>query len=246
MPITDKFITPAKLGDAWGINMFLTGSPGAGKTHLFGTGADLGWNILICDIEGGMRTLLDRDEGITVVPVTKWSEVEETLVFLEKAQHGFNLVAIDLVSEAYKLLLEQVTREGHATKSGQPTQEGYGIANTRFIKVIRDYRTLAREQGLHVVFTSHSNETKDEATGAILVRPNLTPGTLMSVVGAVDVVGYLEVKNKRKRLLHLVGSDRIIAKVRVPVSWGEVPETVEDPTLSKLFTILGGGTIGKS
>jgi phage nucleotide-binding protein len=240
MPKTIEVTHPDELVDAWGVNMFLTGQPGAGKTFLIGSATEVfSGEILIADIEGGMRTLADHND-IDVVVVTKWKQLTDIYDVLALGGHKYKLVAIDLASEAYKLALDQAMSEGLTTRSGQPTLEAWGVANTRFIKLMRDYRLLAVEKGVHVVFTAHSNEVKDETTGAVLIRPNLTPGTLASVLGAVDVVGYMELSRK-KRLLHLVGSDRILAKARMPATFGIVPDSIEDPTFVKLVSALQGG-----
>lgn len=230
---------PADLADAWGVNMFLTGQPGSGKTYFIGSAADLYPNqVLVLDIDGGMRTLADRRD-IDVVVCQKWKQITDTFEALYEGQHDYKVVAIDLVSSAYKLMVKQSQLEGMQTSKGQPTLEGYGVSNTRFLDAFRNYRLLATEKGIHVIFTSHSQETKDETTGAVLIRANLTPGTLAEVIGCVDVAGFMEI-GRKKRLIHLVGNDRFWAKARVPASWGQVPETVENPTFAKMLKVLKG------
>ncbi len=241
--VFDQAIKPDTIDDAQGVNLFLTGSPGAGKTAFIGSAADTFPNqVLLLDCNGGMRTLADRGD-IDVIPVENWNTIsKDVFEALAEGDHNYKVVAIDLVSEAYQILIKQITKEGYSTKSSRPTLEGYGIANTRFIEMIRNYRWLSTTAGIHVIFTSHSTESKDEITGGILVRANLTPGTLATVIGTVDVAGFLEIKRK-KRIMHLVGNDRIWAKARVPLSWGAVPETFDNPTFERLVAILRGESI---
>jgi len=240
--IEDQFTTPAAIEDEQGLNLFLTGAPGSGKTAFVGSAADIYPNqVLLLDINGGNLTLRDRSD-ITLLVVDKWKAISEAYEFLAQSEHQFAVVAIDLVTEAYNLCLEQVKIEGKVTSGGQPTLEGYGIANTRFIEMVRNYRLLATKLGIHVIFTGHSTETKDESSGMIIVRTKLTPGTLSSVLGTVDVAGYLEIKRK-KRLMQLQSTSRVWAKIRRPLSFGPVPDTIENPTFEMLLNIVQGGNI---
>ena len=240
--ISDQFTTPAAIEDKQGLNLFLTGAPGSGKTAFIGSAADIFPDeVLMLDINAGNLTLRDRSD-ITLLVVDKWKTILETYEFLAQSDHQFAVVAIDLVTEVYSLCLDQVKSEGKMTGSGQPTLEGYGISNTRFIEMIRSYRLLATRLGLHVIFTGHSTEIKDEVSGMINVRTKLTPGTLSSVLGTVDVASYLEIKRK-KRLMQLQSTSRVWAKVRRPLSFGPVPDTIENPTFEKLLTIVQGGSI---
>jgi len=243
--ISARFQTASQLQDALGIDMFLTGAPGAGKTTFIGSAADdeeyYGY-ILILDCIGGMRTLLDRD-GISFFTPATWKDVTDTVKLLKETNHDYKVVAVDLVTGAYKLALEQVMKEGATTAKGQPTLEGYGVANKRLIDMVEDLRSLSLTRGTHVVLTSHTTETKDEETGAVLIRPNLTPGTLNAIVGACDVVTYLDIK-KDKREMHLVGTNRYWAKVRRPRSLGPVPQTIEQPTFGELVSLLKIGVVG--
>jgi phage nucleotide-binding protein len=229
----DKFTTPQSVG---GTLYFITGQPGVGKTTLIGSLANLEGNkLLILDAGGGMRALSDR-EDITVATVDKFGVMKEAYEYLKKADE-FNWVAADLVTEVYNRCLEEVVAEGSATKAGRATLEARGIANDRFVAMVRDYRILAETKGINVIFTSHTQETKDDDSGMVLVRANLTPGTLSSVLGIVDVATYLQFK-KGKRELLLVGNERVWAKTRKPLSYGMVPEKIEDPTFEKILEAL--------
>ena len=240
MGFEDKIVAASGIADSGGMLFFLTGSPGTGKTTLIGTLDDIPeyhGRILILAAGHGILALADRDT-IAVSTIEKWSDLNDAYLYLTRKEHPYRVVALDVATEMYHMGLREVVAEGMATKNGQPTQEGYGVMNNRFIKMMRDFRILAEQKGVHVIFTSHTTETKDEDRGMILVRANLTPGTIATVLGMVDVAAYLEIKNK-KRILHLVGSDRIIAKARKPMSWGAVPETLESPTFSTLLEALG-------
>lgn len=239
MSFEDKIVAASDVSDAGGKLIFLTGAPGIGKTTLIGTLADMeeySGRILILTAGHGISALADRTD-IATMPVETWAVLKEAYEYLSRKEHPYRVVALDVATEMYHMGLREVTAQGMATKNGQPTQEAYGVMNNKFISMMRDFRILAETKGIHVIFTSHTQETKDDNSGMILVRANLTPGTISTVLGLVDVAGYLDYKNK-KRVLYLVGNDRIWAKARKPVSWGPVPETIEGPTFSKLLEAL--------
>lgn len=241
MAFLDKVVSAEAAGQMSGQLIFITGAPGTGKTTMIGSLCDMkeyDGHVLVMSAGGGMRSLADR-KGVAVVPVTKWQDIKDAITYLNSKDSIFKVIAIDLVSEAYSICLEEYRKGGMATKTGsRVTLEGYGSANDRLIEAVRDLRMLAEQKGIHVIFTSHTQESKDDDSGMILVRANLTPGTLSTVLGIVDVACYLDFK-KGKRIMYLEGTERIWAKARKPLSMGPVTAIVEDPTFAKLFKEIG-------
>jgi hypothetical protein len=242
MGVEDKFRKASDLNDAWGVDMLLTGSPGAGKTYLIGSGVndpEMCGEIFVIDVKGGLRTLADQT-GITVFKPSTEKDITEALEWLiSQGKTPKRTVAIDLISEVYGHIIIPNLGSDFKTRGGQPTREAFGVANRKTIELVDKFRGLSTRYGWNVIFTSHATETKDELTGGIIVRPNMTPGTLNSVVGAVDVAVYLEAENRRRRT-YLVATDRFWAKVRIPPSHGTVPDFVDNLELGDLLRVIKG------
>jgi hypothetical protein len=84
---------------------------------------------------------------------------------------------------------------------------------------------------MHVIVTCHVKEEKDDSTGRLLVRPNLTPKLAGTLAGIFDVVGYMQLDNDTAKL-QVHPTNTVTAKTRI----GGLPPIIENPTFSDLLT----------
>jgi hypothetical protein len=87
---------------------------------------------------------------------------------------------------------------------------------------MKDFFDDLRELDRHVIVTGHAKEEKDESTGRLLIRPNLTPQVVAAMAGIFDAVLYLERIEEPdgtvKRMLRTQPTSRptsIMAKTRI-------------------------------
>lgn len=214
-----------------GLLWLITGAPGSGKTTWIASIADVpeySGKVMVLSYHGGMSAIRDRND-VAVVNAIKWADIKDAREYVAKSGR-FKFLCIDLISEAYLQRLREWRDQGMSTKTGnRATLEARGVVNDEFVDMVRDMRMLAETKGIHVVFTTHTAESKDDDSGVILIRPNLTPGTLSTVLGIVDVAIYLD-KRKDTRVAYLAQTSRIWAKVKKPLSYGPVKEILENPT----------------
>lgn len=167
-----------------------------------------------------VETLLNK---ILELPEAKVHEVfGETLV-------------IDSFSEFQNSDLDDTLIKAARADSGRdrylPTGPDYNI-NTEHMRQIG---SLLERIPMHVILTCHVKEEKDDSTGRILKRPNLTPKLARTMSGKFDIVGYLSMDTDSQgnavRKLQCHPTTSIAAKTRV----GGIAPVVENPTWDSLF-----------
>lgn len=220
--------------------MLIYGVSGSGKTTLCGTAEDTehGRDVLYIDLEGGTMSIGDRP-NISVFRPKQWEDIQKIYQALVSEDHSFQTVILDSLSEAQTLALKSVIGQKDAV-----TQQDWGKTNDKILTLVRSFRTLTHTKGIHTIFTALERETKDEITGAVRIGPALTPGSSTNVGAAVDSIGYLTWNEKTgKRILHLAGTGRFVAKIRQPPTERRVPDSMENPSLATLINGLRGDTI---
>lgn len=233
-----KFLKASQVQDAWGLNLFLYGPPGAGKTTLAATAQDspYGRDVLFIDVEGGVRSIADRPD-ITVVRPDKFEDIREIYAALQNGSLPYQTVVVDSISEAQALGLKAIMRSSRTPDL--PGLQDYGKSNEQIVGLIRALRGLAQTRGMNVILTSLAAETKDENTGAVLTRPAMTPKAMELATGAVDMLGYLTYDAKSgKRVLKMQSNGTFLAKLRQPTSGPQIPGIIEDPTLVRILELL--------
>ena len=215
MGILDKMQTPKELRGKQGRAILITGKSGSGKTHLIGSSTELypkfedGRNqVLIIDSMSGNSTLGYR-EDVDILSNASFNDVQQLFKELRRGDHHYKVIAFDVISAFYLVILDHVMHVQGAIqgKLGIPTQQGYLLANNHLFSIVKHFRTLCVEQGVHVIFATHTKEEID-SLGNFKVRPNLTATRLDPIIGLTDLMGTLVAKeskrNEAKRILKLI------------------------------------------
>lgn len=226
----------SEYADADGINLVLFGFGGAGKTTFITKAQDhpQGRNVILLDLEKGIRSISDRDDvAVWRPPNKKWSDFEDIVRWLVSAEHSYKTIGVDSLTSLYQLAKESVT-------PGQPSQPEYGKINAKLLKVVRDLKELSVTKGTHVLFTAHAEEVKD-SDGSLFIRMALTPQVIKDLNQVLDGVGYLEVdasgKSSRRRLT-IQTNRKVVAKYRQPETGPQLAAEIQDPTLGLLLDQL--------
>jgi AAA domain len=228
----------AEVSEAVGMSIALFGYPGSGKTT-FSAVRD----SLILDLEGGTEVLADRAD-VMVWPrkdprtgkrkEPTWPEVSSISSQLLTKKHPFRVVTFDTMTKLQSIALKSVS-PGLA-QGQQPSQPEYGKANNFVNDLIEKWCAHARENNIAVVFNVHAAEVKDEDSGSLLIRMDLTPGVIKVMYREVSHIAYIEeykgTAGKTIRRLQLANTAKVTAKFRQPQSGPQVPSVVDGDKVS--------------
>lgn len=232
------------------LKMLIYGSNGVGKTTLAETANDcpVTSKALFVNIEGGVLSVIHKKPD--VVDLKNFDQLEEIFWFLAKSKHTYRTVIIDSLSELQLFNLDKIVAEQLNKPSSKGAKrdslddvwkEDYGKSTQELRRVTRQFRDLP----MHVVFTCLDSFSMD-SEGEEKVFPALTPKLRNSVMGYMDVVGYMY--NQRSKDEN--GKEQIVrkmlcqnygkwsAKDRSP--GGRLGLVLNDPTISVIMEKIVG------
>lgn len=209
------------------------GEPGTGKTVFAATAP----TPLVIDVERGTTSLLNH-EDLSSTAVMEFRSVAQLELLIQKLGEGalpqYETIVIDSFSELQKRDLDDILAAASKTDASRnkflPTGPDYNINTEHMRRIASSLRDLDR----NVIVTCHVKEEKDDSTGRLLVRPNLTPKLAGTMAGIFDVVGYMSMNgtgDDAKRTLQVHPTNKVTAKTRI----GGLSPVVENPTFTTLF-----------
>lgn len=221
------------------------GPPKHGKTHFLGTAAhDERTAPHLCfDLEGGVEDVLETMPGwgtdFIHHPVNSWDDMNEGYERLRANDEGFKSASVDSLSETHIFALMNLLEDGRPSREKNPDlieQGDYGIALVQLRRFVRYLRDLP----MHVFYTAHQKEDVDRKEG-LVTTVNLAGKAAIEIPGLMSVVAYLALatdeEGDTERILLLQNYAKIRTGVRA--GWGiEVPDEIEDPTITKLLDAL--------
>jgi hypothetical protein len=208
------------------------GPPGVGKT-VFTCGAGPG--TLLVDIEKGKRSLKNHPE-LKDVMVLEFVSVFQLERLIDKIAEGkipwLKTLIIDSYTELQKRDLDDVLKYEASLNPSRnkyiPTGPDYN-ANTEHMRQIA---STLRNLPINVIATCHVKEEKDESSGRLLVRPNLTAKLAGTMNHTFDTVGYMTMDGEIRRL-QVHPTDKVTAKTRI----GGLPTVIDNPNIAELMRL---------
>lgn len=227
-----------------GLNILIYGYEGVGKTALAATAQDVPQmrDILFLNIEGGLKTIADRGD-IAALDIRSSKDVENVFWALQSGSDGFGrfkTVVIDSITELQTIDLEERAK---ARKDGKVTLDMYGDSTAYLKKMFRWYRDLPH----NVILTALPKRLFSENTETsepIEVMPSLTDKLAVSVMGYMDCVWYMYIRE-------LKGGDiqrNILTQKRGPyraktrgINFAErLGGNIENPNMKNIYDIFIG------
>jgi hypothetical protein len=229
--------------------MLVYGRSGTGKTHF---GSTFPRPALFIDTnERGTETIAN-EEGIDVVCVTDWQEIDELLWALKDGM-DYESVIIDQVTNLQDLGMYEVLRKQRKGRDETFSQRNWGQLSGMLKQFITDFRDLADQYNLLMIAHERIDEPGDEEDEHI--EPNIGARVMPSVGtfldGAVDAIGCTFIKERwetedKEEVRHVDYCMRIgphafySTKIRRPVSAGPIPELIVNPTFQKIRDLTSG------
>lgn len=220
------------------------GPPGCGKTRLLGTAAldERTAPFAFIDFEGGRKTLKGLPgEGTDWfhIRVNDWESYNEAFERVTVNDEGFRSFGLDSLSEMHNYALLQILEDNadRRKNSDLVEQQDYGVALVQMRRVVK----YAKDTPLHFFCTAHAKTETDPREGNISI-PNLYGKAAFEIPGLLETVGYLteQVNDEDETYRSLLLQNYAKIRTKVRTSWDEVaPDEVDDPTITKLFDILG-------
>lgn len=226
------------------VKMMIYGPPGIGKTTLALSAVDHAQtrDVLVINVEGGLLSVVDKMEHADVVDYTNLKGLQDICWFLIKSKHNYKTVVLDSLSELQMTNIEAIVKAEVATRKNPNRvseddiwQEDYKASTAQLRRVTRAFRDLP----MHVVFTCHDHTTSTSDGTVSKIHPALTPKLRQSVIGYIDILGYMfikEIDNKPVRHMLVQPTGKFDAKDRSPGS--RLGTTIVEPSIPKIIDTI--------
>lgn len=125
-----------------------------------------------------------RDKNIDFAPVASYTQFKEAIAFAKSsAANKYQTIVIDDLSEvAEQFLVEEKPKHKNL-------MQAYGVLNDEMMKIIREFRSIAK----FIVLICKQDKIKDETTGGLLFAPYIPGQAVQKMLPfLVDEVYHME------------------------------------------------------
>lgn len=245
MSVVDRITSVKSLPKV--LSMLIYGRSGTGKTTF---GASFPTPALLIDIKEKGTDSISNVEGIDVVQVETWSELEEIFWFVQKGDK-YKSVILDQVSSMQDLAMAHaMAEEGKEIMS----QRLWGVVSGLMKTWLLNYRDLV-DKGINVLFIAHDRASKGESTEDDdtidpQVGARLMPSVASMLNGAVKAIGntyvrevFLEDRTRKVEYSMRIGPHAYYTtKLRNPLGT-TLPESIVNPTYEQIMTLMSVGEV---
>jgi hypothetical protein len=172
--------------------MLIYGKNGKGKTRFVATAPE----VLILDVnERGVRSA--RHSGAHVLYVSRWEDLIYAYWYLRRGEHKFKSVAIDTLTMAQQLCMDQVLKEGVDRDPNRdpkmPAMRDWGKVTESMKSMVLNFRNLP----MHVLFTAQERSVENEEGHVEEVTVDMSRGNRGIALGAVEIIGRIYQRKAR-------------------------------------------------
>lgn len=194
------------------VKMMIYGQAGMGKT----TVALSAPKPLLLDFDNGVKRVnMAHLDGIDIVQVTSWQDVQQVL---QEDLSVYQTIVVDTIGKMMDFIIS------YKCGTRQPQIRDWGGINAEFSWMTRTLSSLNK----NVVFVAH-RDTRKEGDDTVFI-PALREKSYNSIVTELDLLGYLEMRNENGIQKRTITFD--------PTSRNDGKNTCNLPGLMQVPTIL--------
>lgn len=194
------------------VKMMIYGQAGMGKT----TVALSAPKPLLLDFDNGVKRVnMAHLDGIDIVQVTSWQDVQQVL---QEDLSVYQTIVVDTIGKMMDFIIS------YKCGTRQPQIRDWGGINAEFSWLTRTLSSLNK----NIVFVAH-RDTRKEGDDTVFI-PALREKSYNSIVTELDLLGYLEMRNENGVQKRTITFD--------PTSRNDGKNTCNLPGLMQVPTIL--------
>ncbi|MBR5476668.1 MAG: ATP-binding protein [Bacteroidaceae bacterium] len=194
------------------IKMMLYGQAGMRKT----TTALSAPAPLLLDFDNGVKRVnMSHLDGVDIVQITSWDDVDEVL---KEDLSAYKTIIVDTIGK----MLDFIISKKCGTR--QPQVRDWSGINQEFQNFVRNISNLNK----NVIFVAH-RDTRKEGDSTVFI-PALREKSYNSIVTELDLLGYMEARNENGRVKATVTFD--------PTERNDGKNTCNLPAVMEIPTIL--------
>lgn len=194
------------------VKMIIYGQAGTGKTTI----ALSAPKPLLLDFDNGVKRVnLSHLEGVDIVQITKWQEVQEVMNYDLSA---YDSIVVDTLGKMMDFVI--------SFKCGNrmPTIREWSGINAEFTWFVRTLSMMNK----NIVFVAH-RDTRKEGDETVFI-PALREKSYNSIVTDVDLLGYMEMRASNGKVMRTITFD--------PTNRNDGKNTCNLPSVMEIPTII--------
>jgi hypothetical protein len=171
--------------------------------------------------------ILDTQKGTKaheayVVPIKSWQDMLDVQKELLTTQNKFDIVGIDLASDAFKFLEDHICK---ANNVAHMSDLAYGKGYSLFKEAVYKFTMEFIKSNKTVIFVAHAKEKlqKTKVQEITVMQSNLSAAAQELIFGLSDFVFYAYVSSEGKRVMRTRPHKHVLCKDRFNV----LPEVME-------------------
>lgn len=210
-----------------GINLFLYGPPGCGKTPTVA-----GPKTLILDLDAGAESAAGT--GSKIWTIDTWADLDEAYEYLRHEPHPFDTVVMDSISIGQDKLLEDIMNdliENRGKKHRKPyliDQGEYGENMNR----LKQWVTRMKALPTHFVVTGHPFPWENPETGDEQLWPWIQGRNMpQTICGHFNIIAYMTVNAEGDRMMRVKPNPNYYARDR----FAALGAGLKNPTMATII-----------